>query len=205
MRLEEQAKEYQRRIDPKIYDQAYSDPGCLIENAEIKRIFQDRVQPGQVMRLADLGCGTGFGYDVCGQPLNYTGVDVSWGSVSIARGKFPNAEFRRQWAEDYISRQKKLFCVTSFFSLNYMVPDIIRMVAERLVRGGAFFAVHYNRPYLTSNSHWYHDLKEFFLHKHAKRQQQIKAVFDSYNAETFNLLDEPYYFVTILRGEQLGK
>ena len=79
-----------------------------------------------------------------------------------------------------------------------MDPAVIYDIYSKLE--GVFIATHLDRAYLEGDSIlWYRGMKEYFEWKHGSRQAEILSIFKKLGAETFNLLDEPYYFVSILR------
>ncbi len=200
MSLEQQEKIYRERCLPENYDEGYNNVCSHREDARVRQFLADNLVAG--LPVLDLGCGTGFGYEILGQPADYRGVDINAGYVEIARSKF-QADFNVGSAEEVVRSSKKLGNVIALWSLNYMEPSIIYDIHQR--SEGVFVAVHLNKPYIeTSASHWYRGLKELFEAKHSVRQEEIAGIFTQLRAKTYKLLDEPYYYVTIMRGMKYG-
>jgi len=194
--LEQQQEIYRERTKPENYDEGYNNIHSHREDARVRQLLADNLVAG--LPVLDLGSGTGFGYDLLGQPANYKGVDINPGFVEVARSKF-QADFSACSAEEAVRSSGELGNVIALWSLNYMEPSIIYDIHQRIK--GAFVAVHLNQPYIeTSASHWYRGLKEFFEWKHSVRQQEIAGIFTQLGAKTFKLLDEPYYYVTVMGG-----
>jgi ubiquinone/menaquinone biosynthesis C-methylase UbiE len=91
-----------------IYDSLYVSPWCDLENQLAESIVRRTVEPTLVddcPKVADFGCGTGYGAALMGRLAPntlYTGIDISSAMLAIAakRVELPNARFIQASMED---------------------------------------------------------------------------------------------------------
>lgn len=179
---------------PSIYENKFDEQQNEIvraENQEIESILKSNIP--ESMSITDIGCGSGLGRRML-KNEDYTGVDMLKEAVEYCQEHYKGT-FIQASAEDYIKLVEKINPIF-LFSIDYVDLESIE---EYLIKtGDIFIAVHYNEPYKSETS-VYSGNEDKYRELHPIEQVHERLLlFDRYNAVTYRLLDQNYYYVTIL-------
>lgn len=168
------------------------------ENEEIKRIINSNIDNDIDLVITDVGCGTGLGSDLIDNRHQYVGIDRSVKSIEYCKRHNKKGIFINSNAEEaieYVDSINPIF----LFSMDYLSTKTIQKFIEKTDK--LFIAIHYNEPYLSQTS-IYSGKKWLYRLLHPKRKTNAtRALFERFNATTFKLLDEDYYYVTIIKKD----
>lgn len=184
-------------LEPIKYEEQFDNNICQRENEEIKRIINSNIDIDSNIIITDIGCGTGLGNTLLNQEhAMYVGIDSSKKSIEYCKQNHKKGHFIQATAENFIKHTTRINPIF-LFSLDYLS---VRTVYEYLEKTDKIFiAIHYNKPYLSPTS-VYKKQKFWFDMIHPKRKKKkLFELLDEFNAERFKLLDEDYYYVTIVR------
>jgi ubiquinone/menaquinone biosynthesis C-methylase UbiE len=119
------------------YDDEYSEPFDLAENAHLRGLLRKTIGP-RPGRVIDLGCGTGLVLDLTWvDTISYLGVDVSLGMIDRARTKYPFHSFKPSDMASVAADSGTARAVICLFSLNYADdPMAVSREAYRLLAPG---------------------------------------------------------------------
>lgn len=204
MQKEIQTKDDFKKVmysDPEEYNGKFSNEIAERENKEIQRILAKHIRPDSIVH--DIGCGTGLGRELLGDTFtgDYYGIDNIIESVVHCRVNLKGI-FLHETAEKFIEHEKVVNPLF-IFSADYM--DIETLEAYIQKTDEVFIAVHYNEPYLSQTS-YYQDQEETFHELHPPHMQLEKlSLFERYGGDTRRLLDEDYYYVTVIKGNNYGR
>lgn len=179
--------------EPQKYEEHFDEKNKNVkrENEEIKRILDLNLPQG--IRVTDIGCGTGLGRRLISH--DYTGIDVSEANIRYCKkhheGRFFNID--ADLFTETVDRINPVF----LFSIDYLELSIIEKYIQKTDQ--VFVAVHYNRPYLNPSSVYYERKNEFNAIHPRWRRIKMNQLFREYGGETFPLLGEEYYWVTVIR------
>lgn len=139
----------------KVYDDRYTRPSDLSENADLSRLVVKHFGAYAPTTL-DVGCGTGLVLDLgITSPALYTGVDPSQGMLNELVLKHPKvsdlvpgtmAEAVPVLAEQGIEHQFEL--VTCLFAGSYLTEQEILAMADVVAPGGLILITTYSDGYL---------------------------------------------------------
>ena len=183
------------------YDNFYGTEKCVKENEFIIKLLS--MLEGSII---DLGCGTGLGFSLLPYRLRggYVGCDVDKEMLAKAQKNYPlSGAFIERDAFEMM--RDDIHCcdnVISLWSLNYINPEVIDLLYEKMI--GVFIAVHYNEPYLEGGNNYMVGHKEEFIEKFKSHNKSLEKFFVDKNDHvlTVSFLGEPYYWLTIMRGER---
>lgn len=148
--------------------------------------------------ITDIGCGTGLGNRLLDSRHQYVGIDSSEKAIKYCRSIYEEGLFIQRDADEaikHIETVNPLF----MFSLDYLSVETIHEFIKKTDK--IFMAIHYNKPYLSGTSAYKGD-KQAFSTIHPKWKERItRGLFERYDANTFKLLDEEYYYVTIIKKD----
>lgn len=178
--------------DPEKYEDHFDNEIARRENEEIERILRRHI-PADVP-VTDVGCGSGLGRRLL--PYHeYTGIDLMEKSICFCR-KHYHGQFHCIDAGKYIEKVDRLNPIF-LFSIDYIPLDVVEKYLQKIDQ--VMVAVHLNKPYLSQTS-VYSGKKDVFevLHPEWKRKGLLE-LFQKYGGETFPLLGEEYYWVTVIK------
>src|SRR5690625_1415965 len=185
-------------LEPTKYEEQYNNEICERENEEIKRIINSNIDSDINLLITDIGCGTGLGSDLLDERHQYVGVDRSQKSIEYCRKHKKRGTFIKANAENIVKEVKKINPIF-IFSIDYLSVKTISEFIKKTDK--IFIAVHYNKPYLSQTS-VYSGRSWLYRLIHPKRKRNaMYALFERHNAKTFKLLDEDYYYVTIIKKD----
>lgn len=178
--------------DPIKYEDQYENEICKRENREIEKILNTYI-PDELVPITDIGCGTGLGKSFLTNP--YTGIDRSGRLIEYCRRHHHEGLFLKVDAEDYAEGVSSLNPIF-LFSLDYLDLYTIETFIKKTER--IFIAIHYNKPYLSETSVYSGKAELFNAINPPPKRKLLYELFKKYNGTTFKLLDEEFYFVTII-------
>lgn len=127
--------------NPNLYQESYSDPVSLAENAIIKNWLRPLSPP-----VLDLGCGTGFVSQLLSlKPHQYIGIDQSSPMIDFGRRQQPSVRWIQTVANDFEAwpKQPQIRSIVSTFLFDYLPAtvreQIIQFAATYLPQHGQFF------------------------------------------------------------------
>lgn len=99
-------------------------------------------------------------------------------------------------AEKYIDTVDKINPIF-LFSIDYLTLETVEKYIEKVDK--IFIAVHCNKPYLSKTS-VYRNNRKIYYELHPKGElEALRKMFQSYQAETFKMLGEDFYDVSIIK------
>lgn len=185
------------------YDKFYSSEHCKRENEAIKAVLDKYCLNGY--NCLDLGAGTGLVASLIGDKCCVYQVEIDNGMYKrnpypykIRANAFTVLRDFITWKEnEYVEKIQTITCV---FSLNYMPYRTLSRILKAYEKNAVL--VLYDKPYLRGSNSYYAGKKWLFLRKHFFKKLFIKAFLFLHRkriAEEFNLLNEPYYKVVVLK------
>jgi SAM-dependent methyltransferase len=184
-------------FEPAKYDEHFNPEENKVvrrENEEIRAAL-DCNMIFEKMRITDIGCGSGLGRKLVPPDTRYTGVDSSKNSIDYCKQNYEGT-FICKDAADYIKGIDALNPIF-LFSLDYLSLETIEEYLQKT--DALFFAVHCNQPYLHPYS-VYANKKDVYYELHPREEIQKRIdLLDLYGVITTPLLDEPYYYLSILQ------
>lgn len=181
------------RLNAEEYDCYYNNEQGILENQEIERLIKENT----IGHILDIGSGTGLGFELANSK-DYVGIDIDAERIRLAQEKYGEQYFEKCDAQKYIKSRNNIESIISLFSINYMRPSIIQDI---VLKAKNILIIHYNKPYLESSSSYYAGDKEHFdkIHKNTKTELEYWLI--KYNFKTTKLLNQDYYYVSILKKE----
>lgn len=179
--------------EPIKYEEHFNSSNEIIEaeNEEIKRILIDHINLD--LTITDIGCGSGLGRKLL-KDIDYVGIDNAEKSIEYCKEHYKGS-FYCEDAESYINRVDS-FNPIFLFSLDYLSLDTIEKAINKTDQ--VFIAVHYNKPFLSKTS-IYSSKETIFYELHPVEEIRAKLdLFDRYQAITYKLLDQDYYYISII-------
>lgn len=126
------------------------------------------------------------------------GIDRSKKSIEYCNKHNKDGLFINEKAETFIKDVDSINPLF-IFSIDYLSVKTISEFIKKTDK--IFIAVHYNKPYLSQTS-VYSGRSWLYRLIHPKRKRNaMYALFERHNAKTFKLLDEDYYYVTIIKKD----
>lgn len=177
--------------NPKKYDDNFDNDIGKREDNEIQRILLENLNPD--ITVTDIGCGTGLGRTLIDN--EYIGVDRLAETTEHCKNNLKGT-FIHESAESYIKKVDSLNPIF-LFSIDYLDVDVMEEYINKTE--DTFIAVHCNRPYLHTIS-VYSGKEDVYYDLHPKEDIEARLeLFDSYGGETFKLLGQEFYYVTIIK------
>lgn len=187
--------------NPETYNDKFSNDIANRENEEIRRILKQHI-PNETT-VHDIGCGAGLGRELLGTDFkgNYYGIDSIIESVVHCRLNYEGI-FLCEEAETFIKNEESVNPIF-IFSADYMSTETLEAYIQKTDE--VFIAVHYNEPFLSETSYYSGQENTFYDLHPAEAQRDKLSLFERYNGDTFRLLDQDYYYVTIIKGNESGR
>lgn len=180
-------------LTPEKYEEHFDSSNEIVnrENETIKDILTHFIPPD--MEITDIGCGTGLGRKLLPNQ-QYIGVDSSQNSIDYCKEQYEGI-FYCEDAESYINTVDRINPIF-LFSLDYLTLETIEKYIKKT--DNILIAFHCNKPFLSKTS-VYSDKEETYYKLHPKEEIESRlALFETYEAQTFNLLNEEFYYVSII-------
>lgn len=177
--------------NPDDYNERFNNRIAEIEDAEIQAILKENI-PEDIV-VTDIGCGTGLGRTLIDN--EYIGVDQTIEAIEYCK-EHHEGTFINKSVEEYIKTVDSLNPIT-LFSLDYIELDTVEEMIQKTDK--VFIAIHYDKPYKSKTSVYSKDKKTYYELHPKKVIKERMNLFKKYNAETYNLLGQDYYYVTIIK------
>lgn len=178
--------------DPVKYNNQYDNDVCNRENEEMRKVLRSLVSND--LDITDIGCGTGLGRELLNGHRKYLGIDNEPKVIEFCK-EHREGGYKLADANKYIDTVDKINPIF-LFSMDYLKEEAIRKYINKTDR--LLISIHYNKPYLSPTSvysgrKW---LSRIILPE--AKKEEILELFQEEGATTYKLLDEEYYYVTIL-------
>jgi len=189
-------------VTPEDYENFYKNRQCLRENCAIEWILNRHIGKGE--DVIDFGAGTGLGWELVKNiTQSYIGIDNNADRVNYANSKVKNQGLKFITSDAYsyskfiTGGRNSIF----LFSINYIDTKILDELCNKLT--GKIIIVHYNKPYLANSSSEYKGDKERFERIHQKNKERLLQRIDFYKGITTKLLNENFYYLSIIDTKEL--
>lgn len=124
------------------YDRMFADPGATAEDRQLGDLLKRLAITGNWSNctVLDIGCGTGLFLRLTNLgPEHYTGLDPSGRMLMHAQAEFPHHRFVQLPMEAYFPQVPFDVVVSTWGSLNYVLPVKLPRVKDLIKPGGRFF------------------------------------------------------------------
>lgn len=134
-------KDYWDKVAEK-YNNSYNDNWSELENKFIAQKLTF-ISQTKTVKILDLGCGTGLGYQLCSQSnpeIDYTGIDISIEMLEVLKKKYPNVQTYQTAMSNLQTFNTQTFdgviSVFTAFSYSDNIPKTISEIARVLKADG---------------------------------------------------------------------